>query len=515
MLASVENLALSGSKGNVWSVARGALNSHRRQGYAGFLTDDQKARLARIRQARLLFNGQHREYFLIEQRTAFDFPYVKVLGINQRMYLTYNVLGLISIKSTDLLFGQSPLFDCDDERQFEAIQDYARRTQLHANLIDAAISGSYEGSAYLESCIHTDGQVYTRQVPSDTIFPVGEVQPDGQYESYVRYSVRNAGTQSSPIWLLLETTISPGKITRACWQLDADGRKVKQLALSEFDPSLDGKDSMLTGISQNTIVWVPNLLGREISDYDCAIELQDALNAFNTQISRVLAKHSDPKIAFPGNSGAKMADPQGNVPAMAEAFFPDSLDEIPKYITWDANLVSAIQNRAETLNNLLVRTETSPVLLGLDRGAAPQAYKSLRLQSFNSLTKAARRSIIWTSAVQRILDVAMALENTKPGVSYPMDPVGVTLRDGIPVDESEQANTISTLRTAGVMSVRRAVRIQLGDEEATDAEVAEIESDAAKGAPSITFGDSPHSNSTKTSDGSEDEEQTHAPGAAE
>jgi len=484
-MLSLDNLALSGANGNVWSVARGSFNGYRPQGYAGFLNDAQKDRLERIRQARMLFNGQHREYYLIEQRTAFDFPYVKVLGINQRMYLTYNVLGLISIKSADLLFGQSPLFDCDDESQFEAIHDYARRTQLHATLLDASISGSYEGSAYIESCIHTDGEVYTRQVPGDTIFPIGEVQPDGQYESYVRYGVRNAGTNSAPIWLLLETTISPGKITRECWQLNKDGQKSKRLTLSQFDPALEGKDTTLTGIEQNTVVWVPNLLGREISDYDCALELQDSLNSANTQIARVLMKHSDPKLAIPG--GGNMADPQGNVPALAELLFPNSVDEIPRYITWDANLANAIMNRADTLNNLLVRTETSPVLLGIDRGAAPQAFKSLRLQSFNSLTKAARRSIIWTSAVQRILDVAMALENTLPGVSYPRDPVGVTLRDGIPVDESEQAQTISTLRTAGVMSVRRAVRIQLGDEEATDAEVSEIESDAARGAPSITY----------------------------
>src|SRR5215217_1324388 len=86
-----------------------AFNSPRPGGYMNFLTDEQKARLERIRQARMLYDGRHREYFLDEGRTQFDFPRVRAGSRIVQLYLTYNVLGLISLKGADLLFGQAPM----------------------------------------------------------------------------------------------------------------------------------------------------------------------------------------------------------------------------------------------------------------------------------------------------------------------------------------------------------------------------------------------------------------------
>src|SRR5829696_4663343 len=94
----------------IWVHTTGdAFNSPRPGGYLSFLTDEQQSRLERIRQARLLFDGRHREYFLDEGRTQFDFPRVRAGSRIVQLYLTYNVLGLISLKGADLLFGQAPM----------------------------------------------------------------------------------------------------------------------------------------------------------------------------------------------------------------------------------------------------------------------------------------------------------------------------------------------------------------------------------------------------------------------
>jgi hypothetical protein len=42
--------------------------------YPGYLPAADAARLERIRQARMLFDGRHREFFLGEGRTQFSFP---------------------------------------------------------------------------------------------------------------------------------------------------------------------------------------------------------------------------------------------------------------------------------------------------------------------------------------------------------------------------------------------------------------------------------------------------------
>jgi hypothetical protein len=461
-----------------------------------FLTDDQQARLERLRQSRLLFDGRHREYFLDEGRTQFDFPRVRAGGRTVQLYLTYNVLGLISLKGADLLFGQAPILRAADGRQQAALDALAERSGLHALLYSCAVDAGYEGECFLETCVK-GGRTYVVQVPADEIFPLGQRTPEGQYERYVRYRLKNAGTEEEPVYLVLEVLYSPGRIERRCFQVDERGHRT-EIDLSAWEGTearrhegTEGEMSgvaspsclrasvpsclsplTLTNIPHTTITWLPNLLvrGQPVSDYDGAIELQDALNAKNSQVGRVLLKHSDPRMAFPEEA----FDPQtGEIRADHDVFAygPDST-RTPRYITWDAELQHAMADRSFILNQLLVRTETSQVLLGMKQGAAPDAYKKVRLEAFNSLTKAARKASYWRGAVRRAVELAQRLENNLPGgARYPVGPIGVQLRDGIPLDEHEQAQRLATLRGAGLISLERAVEEQLLDAGAVGKEV--------------------------------------------
>jgi len=132
-------------------------------------------------------------------------------------------------------------------------------------------------------------------------------------------------------------------------------------------------------------------------------------------------------------------------------------------------------DRAFILNQLLVRTETSQVLLGMKQGAAPDAYKKVRLEAFNSLTKAARKASYWVAAVRRAVGVAQDLENALPGgPRYARNPIAVQLRDGIPADDKEQAERLSILKAAGLVSVERALEEQLQDPAAVAKEMGRL-----------------------------------------
>ncbi|MDB5297939.1 MAG: hypothetical protein JWO31_3922, partial [Phycisphaerales bacterium] len=207
----------------VWVYTAGpAFNAPRAGGYGAFLDADQQARLERLRQARLLFDGRHREYFLDESRTQFDFPRVRAGDRVVQMYLTCNVLGLIALKGADLLFGQEPLLAADSLAQQHALSRLIERSSLHSLLYGCAVDAAYEGECFLEACVR-DGEVYLCQAPADEVFPLGEVGPDGQFDAYARYRVRNAGTGEAPVHLLLELLYLPGRIERRCYQLEADG----------------------------------------------------------------------------------------------------------------------------------------------------------------------------------------------------------------------------------------------------------------------------------------------------
>jgi hypothetical protein len=512
-------------------------NAPRAAGYASFLTPEQQARVERIRQARLLFDGRHRQYFLDEGRTQFDFPPLLVANRPIQPYWTYPALGLIAQKITDLLFGEEPLLRTPIPAQQDALSALIERSNVHQVFAGSALDGAYEAEAFIEACVY-QGQVYLQGVPADEIFPIGPLRPGGQYDKYCRYALKNVGTQSVPMVLLLEVTYSVGRIDRVLWQISAEGKKERRLQLSEWtkdelpmpESPLSGigmggmgsggnysgpigvgematlaplapgdysepfnlEDTTLTGIDRNTITWIPNKItrGQAISDYDGAIDLQDKLNASMTQLARVFAKHADPKLAIPDD----MFDDQGNFRANYDAVSFSEKDKIPTYITWNAEVKGAMDDREFALINLLVVTETSPVLLGLREGAHNDAYKKVKVQAQTSLKKAARKAVIWKPAIRRAVSVAQDLENTIPGIRYDRGPIGVTMNDGIPLDELDEANRIAILVAAKVMSRRRAVEAQLGDPAAVEAELKELDEEAeeaaAQATPSILFGES-------------------------
>jgi hypothetical protein len=469
-------------------------NSYRTSGYAKFLSKPEQARLERMRQATLLFEGKHREYFLNEQRTQFDFPPTLLANKEVNPYIKLNLLKLISMKSADLLFGEEPLLRVEDDIQAAALSALVDRASLHQRFHAAAVSSSARAESFVECSLSpgdglNDPAVYVRQLPASEMFPIGDIQPNGQYAAYKRLTLAQVGgTALQPIYGLLTTTYTAGAITRTLKQLDDQGEPLMELALGIWpgqapDAPLDPETK--TGLQVNTVTWVANQFDLDetqaVSDYDGLIELQDELNAKQTQIARVLAKHSDPKMAFP----EAMFDPEGNIHTGYGAFPFRSKDELPTYITWNAELSAALEDRKFTLNLLLITAETSPVLLGLKEGGAPDAFKKVRLEASNSLSKAQRKAAIWKSAIKRIVTTAMLLEQTIPGTRYDMTPVAAEMRDGIPVDDLEQANTISILRSAGVMSVRRAVTEQLSDAGAVETELQELKDEAAAATPSI------------------------------
>jgi hypothetical protein len=87
---------------------------NRMAGAPAYLPAEFQCHWERIRQARLLRSGQHRQYFLNEQRSQFDFPPLEANGRRITPFIHYGLLGLIANKSGDLLFGQEPTLSATD-----------------------------------------------------------------------------------------------------------------------------------------------------------------------------------------------------------------------------------------------------------------------------------------------------------------------------------------------------------------------------------------------------------------
>ncbi|MCC6680402.1 MAG: phage portal protein [Phycisphaeraceae bacterium] len=473
--------------GNVWSRSGESANGVLNRTHLAWLTPAERCRAERLRQARMMFEGKHREYYVDEKRSAHSFP---PLRQNEPAYFRgYNLLTLIAEKMADILFGDSPRLYIDDDPTQKRVDAIAERSWLMALLLDAAAECCWAGETFLE--VELEGlAARISHACADQVFPQGLPGADQQYGRYVRYATKTIkDADGNRVELLLETHYTAGLIERKLYRLDRldiSGPKrsaPQDLALwpQRTEDGAPLPDTVQTGLSRPSIVRVPNGFGAR-SDYDGLIEQQDSVHAANTQIGRVLAKHADPRLAAPESA----VDPTtGTVPVGAEVFFFRTKDDIPQYITWNAELASAMEDRNFALTALATVAEMPLSLLGIKDDSSVETAAKMRLAAAPALAKAQRKAVVWREAIRMAISLAIELET---GVR-PAAPIGVEMRDGLPDDETERATVISTLRTAGVMSRKRALQQQWLDAGSVRDELAELDSESAAATPSVLFGE--------------------------
>jgi hypothetical protein len=497
------SILTSHSYGNVWNRSGepggGGANGVLEARHLGWMTRAERCRTERLRQARMLFEGKHRAYYVDEGRSSHSFPPLK--QGEPAYFRGYNLLTLIAEKMADILFGESPRLYIDDEPTQLRIDAIAERSWLMAQLLDAAGECCWAGETFLEVTFKgTEARI--AHAHADQVYPQGVPGPDQQHDRYVRYATTTVKPENAPggasggaaeTKLLLETHYTRGLIERSLYLLDdvnvSGPKRSKKLTLDRW-PVRDAAgqplaDRELTGLSRPSLIRVPNGFGAR-SDYDGLIEAQDSLHAANTQIGRVIAKHADPRLAAPN----AMVDPEtGTIPVGAEVLFFRTKDEIPQYITWNAELASAMEDRNFALQGLATVSEMPLSLLGIKDDSSVETAAKMRLAAAPALAKAQRKSVVWRQAIQMAIALAVEAETRRP-MPGGAGSIGVEMRDGLPDDETERANSIATRRAAGVLSRKRALQEQWLDAATVRDELEELAGEASAATPSVFIGGS-------------------------
>lgn len=466
---------------------------HKTSGLApSYLSPAEQARWEVLRSCDLLYRDCHRLYFLEEQRSQNDYPQEEINGERRQRFITFNLCKLTSHTTADLMFGAKAEFDAPTTVQFDRIADLAKRSLIHPRLWQAGVDMSWSGGAFLEASLWR-GETYIEVNPPQEIYPQGKPNPDGQYERYIRYatdSVMSPDGKTVKERLLLKTIFDRGVIRRELYALDDKGNvKDEALPLDRW-PAFQvspRQPEERTGIDRNTIVYLANTVGRYtgISDYDGLIELQDQVNSKFSQPAKVIAQHGNPAVW----AEQDLTRQDGNVHARDRYFTGGT--QPPQYLAWDARLIEQFQDRAESIMAFCIAAEMSPVLLGIKQGATPDAARKVRLEATKSLSKAGRKTIVVEPAIALAIEIAQQLEQATPLLrSYPIDPVGVHFRDGLPVDGIDLANEASTWRSAGLMSVEDGVSMRIENPDAAELEVKRIADENAAKVPTVFGGPS-------------------------
>jgi len=252
--------------------------------------------------------------------------------------------------------------------------------------------------------------------------------------------------------------------------------------LAALAATLDEDDGQDTGVDELLIVPIAmggsdesGVWGR--SDYADVEDLQGELNNRVTQAGGIQDKHSDPWMYGPP---AFLTEEQKLDPRY-RYFSVSNNEQVPGYITWDANLEHAETSINRLMTQMLFVAGLSPESFGLGEGSA-ESGRALKLRQHRTASSVRMRQRIYDRAIRTAVSVASKLANSPAAPDLAlrppeMEPEDVTLEwnDGLPNDAMESVEIAGAALTMGIMSLEHAVR--MAQPELSDDEVA-LEIDA-------------------------------------
>ena len=453
--------------------------------------EQSQTRLENYYRARLLFKGKHQDVFERIQRWL-DREQDKTL-----VYVVCNFAGLLSKVAADMLFGETPKFiagegkeDSPEQIALKEIVDYNTIGTLNYEM---ALSSSWRGETIYKVRFGKFGDWADKEhaiieSASPGIFwPILAEDNVRGLQGGVFGWIKQAPGSSDRKYLRIERQ-TPGLIENELWLME--GSKIhSRVPLRTFPEYAETEDFQETRYPGLLFEFVPNWRMDDeffgISDYYDLESIFDEMNNRVSRISRVLDKHESPKLILP--PGIMKWDEihqrwyieKEDLEAIEVNPQEDNVGDLPRYLTWDAQLEAAFKQIEKLQEFAFMFSETSPDAFGIGRdGGRAESGRALKFRLLRLLAKINRKKLYFDPALKNVLYAAMYMENVWARGPDPVD-VRVEWKDGLPADSLENAQ-VEQIRTGSkaTTSVRSAVRRQDGiDGSQLDEELEEIARD--------------------------------------
>jgi hypothetical protein len=411
---------------------------------------------------RLLFTGRHDDVYARVQQWL-EREVDKTL-----IYIVVNFAALISKVCADLLFGEQVRVVAGDEGSPEqlAVDAIVSDNNLHTRAYEMALSSSWRGDAVLKArfgkpAAWESDRVIVESVPASCFFP--HLNGDNVQET----------TGATLGWLkesggkkyLRKEIHEPGIIRNELWLLDGNRLK-QQVPLKTLEEYAELPESQDTGYPGLLVEHVPNWRLDDmfwgISDYQDLESLFDELNNRVSRVSRILDKHSDPKLILPPGV-MKYDDSRKRWYVEKEDLQVVEVDQaevgdLPRYLVWDAQLEAAFRQIDKLLELLMMTSEVSPAAFGLDKNGVAESGRALKFRLLRTLAKVNRKKLYFDQGLKRILYAAQVLDVTHGKGGYEPSMPRIEWADGLPADDFEQAQVEQTRMAAGNTSLESSVR---------------------------------------------------------
>lgn len=432
-------------------------------------------RVDRYRDNKKIFKGHH--YEVLKKH----FPEIQEKYRNT-LYIGANLAGIVSKKSADFLFGESPTYSAgkeDNSPEQKAIDRIVEENELNILTYESAMSNSYRGDSFFKVRY---GQEFGGYLPKE-VDPF-RVVIESQNPEYVFPETMQGDSNK----VICYHVAYPVQVDRESddWALKVESHYAGTIIYREFviRPYLtnekgdivsftieaeveESKRIEKTGVPYPLVVHAPNYATDDswegvddISEhYPLIYEISNRIS----MIADILDKHSDPAIVVPMGT---LEEDENGVPqfrvGLDKVFeVMDKNEVIPQYITWNGELQSAFEELEKLIELFFTLNEVPMVSLGAgDSGTSGSSGLSIKFRMSSMISKINRKRQYYDKALKRVFMLAQLLEKRVFGdeLGYEVTPVKIHFKDGLPDDEMEQATIYST-RLAGMPTISQKTAI--------------------------------------------------------
>jgi hypothetical protein len=427
----------------------------------------EKERMETYRNNDLLFRTQHK----VAWQDDFDEIARRLRRRGHSVDVILNYQQLLSKKTADFICGETPKLE--SEQDTDELEKLLSHLGWSVRLYEAFIDVSRFGNAILKFV----GKGITAVSPQ-CWFPVVDPTDLKTIKQHViAYPIEpNATGKYTKLYAEIHEV---GKIETRYYEYDADTSKIGSLLDAPVTAST-GMDDFAVQVLTN-VTHSGDVFG--VDDYSIINSLVAKIMWRLSSADLILDKHSAPTLYGPTQMAEQ--DPiTGLWIVRAGNFFevdgPDAVK--PGYLTWDGNLESNFKEIELLINQLYTLSEMGKAFMEGGGGGEANSGTALKLRMVAPRIKAARLVNLNNGRIKKIIYMLATLNNIR--LNY--DSLTIHWSDGLPVDEVEQVQTLTTA-TGGkaIMSQYAAMkRLGLSDEE-VEAELEAMREEAASSAPLV------------------------------
>lgn len=444
----------------------------------------EKERLEAYAANRLLYQGKHHEVFK-------DWARLLREDLSTELLLILNWHKRLSKLWADFMLGDPPVIQTEGDKAQQAwLKDFLERTRLTSTAYEVALDVSRYGDGLFKLAYLDDAVQVWAQPPQYWFLVVSPTNIRDVRAHVIAWTGRaEARGFLGPQHLLWVEIHQPGRYERRVYRLQVRGEGVDtQARILDLLP--DHPDTILpqdTAVKRPLVVQATGTRASDelygSDDYADLETLVQEMEVRLGQVSKVLDKHADPSAYGPESSLER--DPVTGIThfrAGGRFFVVGEGESAPGYLTWDGGLEAAFKELEELKEQLYFISETSPAAFGLMKQGLAESGSALKRLLLAPLKKVARLRMHFDPALRETVLLANALEAAH-GDAPELGGVSIIWRDGLPVDDTEQAQTELARRNASTISRFQAIKERTGwDDERVEAEIERIAEEDAMSA---------------------------------